>query len=121
MSSTSRKKRKAKHLAEARKQVIVSKLLGNRSCAGCQYLYLKDIGYSNYTVTDTTTGSVVGSYTYSAGSSITSIAGVTFTLQGTPAAGDSFAIARASRAVVVSGFSISTGLPAAITRSACPA
>lgn len=53
MSSTSRKKRKAKHLAEARKQVIISKLLGNRSCAGCQYLYLEDIGYSNYTVTDT--------------------------------------------------------------------
>ena len=47
---------------------------------------------TDYTVTDTTTGSVVGSYTYSAGSSITSIAGVTFTLQGTPAAGDSFSV-----------------------------
>jgi len=27
--------------------------MGNRSCAGCEYLYFHDIGYSNYTVTDT--------------------------------------------------------------------
>lgn len=27
--------------------------MGKRSCAGCEYLYFVDIGYSNYTVTDT--------------------------------------------------------------------
>ena len=27
--------------------------MGKRSCAGCEYLYFHDIGYSNYTVTET--------------------------------------------------------------------
>ena len=27
--------------------------MGKRSCVGCEYLYFKDIGYSNYTVIDT--------------------------------------------------------------------
>lgn len=27
--------------------------MGKRSCAGCEYLYFHDVGYSNYTVTET--------------------------------------------------------------------
>lgn len=48
---------------------------------------------TDYTVTDTKTGTVIGSYTYSAGGSITAISGVTFSIQGTPAAGDTFSVA----------------------------
>lgn len=33
--------------------LVKNKLLGQTSCATCKYLYFKDIGYSNYTVTDT--------------------------------------------------------------------
>ncbi len=33
--------------------LVRNKLLGQTSCATCKYLYFKDRGYSNYTVTDT--------------------------------------------------------------------
>lgn len=53
MSSTSRRKKAANELSETKKQVLVARLMGKRSCAGCEYLYFRNIGYSNYTVTDT--------------------------------------------------------------------
>lgn len=52
MSKISRKKRKAKLREAERKIYVVSKLTGRTSCSGCQYLYLQDYGYSNYTVID---------------------------------------------------------------------
>lgn len=53
MSSTSRHKKAAKELSEAKKQALVARLMGKRSCAGCEYLYFQAVGYSNYTVVDT--------------------------------------------------------------------
>ncbi|MDR0576315.1 MAG: flagellar hook-associated protein FlgL [Candidatus Accumulibacter sp.] len=47
---------------------------------------------TNFTVTDTTTSTVVGSYTYTAGTSITAIPGISFSIGGNPAAGDTFDI-----------------------------
>lgn len=48
---------------------------------------------TNYTVTDTTTSTVVGSYTYAADTEITAIPGVSFAIKGAPAAGDVFTVA----------------------------
>lgn len=53
MSTVSRKKKRAAALSASKNAAVVQKLLGNNSCAGCQFLYLQDVGYSNYTVTDT--------------------------------------------------------------------
>lgn len=53
MSSTSRRKKAVKELSETKKQALVARLMGKRSCAGCEYLYFHDVGYSNYTVTET--------------------------------------------------------------------
>ena len=44
----------SKELSGTKKQVLVARLMGNRSCVGCEYLYFQDVGYSSYTVTDTT-------------------------------------------------------------------
>lgn len=51
---------------------------------------------TEYTLTDATTGTVVGSYTYTAGSTITSISGASFSIEGTPVAGDSFSVSSSS-------------------------
>lgn len=48
---------------------------------------------TNYTVTDTTTSTVIGSYSYVSDTDITAIPGVSFSIEGTPAAGDSFTVA----------------------------
>lgn len=48
---------------------------------------------TSYTVTDMTTTAVVGTFAYSAGSEITAIPGISFSLEGAPAAGDRFNIA----------------------------
>ena len=53
MSSPSKHKEAVEELSETKKQVLVARLMGNRSCAGCEYLYFRDVGYSNYTVTET--------------------------------------------------------------------
>lgn len=48
---------------------------------------------TNYTVTDTTTSTVIGSYSYVSDTEITAIPGISFSIEGTPAAGDSFTVA----------------------------
>ncbi len=48
---------------------------------------------TNYTITDMTTGTLVGNYAYSSGSSITGIPGASFSISGTPDAGDAFTVA----------------------------
>lgn len=48
---------------------------------------------TSYSITDMTTGSLVGNYTYSTGSSITGIPGISFSISGTPDAGDAFDVA----------------------------
>ena len=50
MSPTSKRNKAAKELSAAKKQALVARLMGNRSCAGCEYLYFRDTGYSNYTI-----------------------------------------------------------------------
>jgi len=47
---------------------------------------------TDYTVTDTTTSTVIGSYTYSSGSEITAIDGISLSIEGEPAAGDTFTV-----------------------------
>lgn len=47
---------------------------------------------TTYTITDNTTSTTLGTYTYSAGSDITDIPGVSFTITGTPASGDTFSV-----------------------------
>jgi len=47
---------------------------------------------TDYTVTDTTTSTVIGSYTYTSGSEITAIDGVSLSIEGVPAAGDTFTV-----------------------------
>jgi hypothetical protein len=49
MSSTAKRRKAQKQAAQRRKQVLIKKLTGDDSCRGCQYLYLQDYGYSNYT------------------------------------------------------------------------
>lgn len=51
---------------------------------------------TSYTVTDTTTAAVVGTYTYAADTEITAIPGVSFSIEGAPAAGDTFTVAPSS-------------------------
>lgn len=48
---------------------------------------------TSYTVTDTTTSTVVGTYTYAADTEITAIPGISFSIEGAPAAGDTFSVA----------------------------
>ena len=48
---------------------------------------------TNYTVTDTTTSTVIGSYAYASDTEITAIPGISFSIEGTPAAGDTFTVA----------------------------
>ena len=56
MSPTGRRKKAVKELSGTKKQALVSRLMGNRSCAGCEYLYFQDVGwylnYSDCSVTD---------------------------------------------------------------------
>lgn len=51
---------------------------------------------TSYTVTDVTTSTVLGSYTYTAESEITAIPGISFQIAGAPAAGDAFDVAPSS-------------------------
>lgn len=51
---------------------------------------------TSYTVTDTTTSTVVGTYTYAADTEITAIPGISFSIEGAPAAGDTFTVAPSS-------------------------
>jgi flagellar hook-associated protein 3 FlgL len=51
---------------------------------------------TSYTVTDTTTSTLVGTYTYAADSQITAIPGISFSIDGAPAAGDTFSVAPSS-------------------------
>lgn len=39
---------------EEKAEILIRRLEGCASCLACAYLYFKDTGYSNYTVTDTT-------------------------------------------------------------------
>ena len=48
---------------------------------------------TSYTVTDTTTATVIGSYTYASNTEITAVPGISFSIQGDPASGDSFTVA----------------------------
>ncbi|MDR2450405.1 MAG: flagellar hook-associated protein FlgL, partial [Candidatus Accumulibacter sp.] len=48
---------------------------------------------TSYTITDTTTSTTIGTYTYTAGTEITAIPGISFSLGGEPAAGDTFTVA----------------------------
>lgn len=48
---------------------------------------------TNYTVTDTTTSTVIGSYAYASDTEITAVPGISFSIEGTPAAGDTFTVA----------------------------
>ena len=48
---------------------------------------------TSYTVTNTTTAAVIGSYTYASNTEITAVPGISFSIQGAPAAGDSFTVA----------------------------
>ncbi len=48
---------------------------------------------TSYTVTDTTTATVIGSYPYASGTEITAVPGISFSIQGDPASGDSFTVA----------------------------
>lgn len=48
---------------------------------------------TNYTVTDTTTSTVIGSYSYVSDTEITALPGISFSIEGTPAAGDTFTVA----------------------------
>ena len=47
---------------------------------------------TNYTVTDMTTSTVIGAFPFTSGTEITEIPGVSFSIQGTPAAGDTFTL-----------------------------
>lgn len=47
---------------------------------------------TNYTVTDTTTSTVIGSYAYASDTEITAIPGISFSIEGTPATGDTFTV-----------------------------
>lgn len=47
---------------------------------------------TTFTVTDTSTSTVLGPYTYSDGSDITAISGISFTISGDPEAGDTFTV-----------------------------
>ena len=47
---------------------------------------------TDYTVTDATTGTSLGSFTYIAGTGITAVPGVTFSISGSPASGDGFSL-----------------------------
>ena len=47
---------------------------------------------TDYTVTDATTSTSLGSFTYTAGTGITAVPGVTFSISGSPASGDGFSL-----------------------------
>lgn len=47
---------------------------------------------TTFTVTDTSTSTVLGPYTYTDGSDITAISGISFTISGSPEAGDTFTV-----------------------------
>lgn len=53
MSSARKHVKKERAKQTQLKQVMVRRLLGNTSCYRCQFLYLQDAGYSNYTVLET--------------------------------------------------------------------
>ena len=50
------------------------------------------ISSTDYTVTDATTGTSLGSFTYTAGTGITAVPGVTFSISGSPSTGDGFSL-----------------------------
>lgn len=53
---------------------------------------LQFVAGGNYTVTNTTTATVVGTYPYVAGAAITAVPGTSFSIQGAPAVGDTFTL-----------------------------
>ena len=59
---------------------------------GNDYAIVFDNPPTSYTVTNTTTSTVLGSYPYAANSAITAIPGISFAIEGTPAAGDAFTV-----------------------------
>ncbi len=79
---------------------------------------------TSYTVTNTTTSAVVGTYDYAGDTEITGVPGASFSISGTPAAGDTFSVAPSTNQSVfttlqtlITAFSTSTDGNAALGAS----
>lgn len=67
-------------------------VLNSAAWTGNGYQLQFNVG-GTYTVTDTTTAATIGTFPYVAGTAITAIPGISLSIRGTPATGDTFTVA----------------------------
>jgi len=72
--------------------VLPGSVLNPQAWTGNSYQLQFDASVPNYTVTNTTTAAVVGTFPYVSGAAINAIPGISFSVQGTPATGDTFTV-----------------------------